>query len=79
MRRSVAGARNERSADGGPGVRAKEPSAITLPNGHMQVTYAGHALYGYTGDTSPGETSYIGINAFGGLWYGVNARGKAVK
>jgi predicted lipoprotein with Yx(FWY)xxD motif len=63
----------------GPGIRAKKLSTIMLPNGHMQVTYAGHALYGYTGDTSPGETSYIGINAFGGLWYGVNKKGKAVK
>ena len=63
----------------GPGIRAKKLGTIMLPNGHMQVTYAGHALYMYTGDTSPGQTSYIGVNAFGGFWYGVNAKGKAVK
>jgi predicted lipoprotein with Yx(FWY)xxD motif len=62
----------------GRGVNAKLLSTIRLPNGKHQVTYAGHPLYRYTGDSGPGATSYIGFSAFGGIWYGVNAAGHAV-
>jgi predicted lipoprotein with Yx(FWY)xxD motif len=62
----------------GPGVKAKKLGAIMLPNGAMQVTYARHPLYGYIGDTMPGQTSYIGVEAFGGFWYGLTAKGRAV-
>jgi predicted lipoprotein with Yx(FWY)xxD motif len=44
-----------------------------------QVTYAGHALYHYLGDSGPGQTGYVGQNQFGGFWYAVNASGGAVK
>lgn len=63
----------------GPGVRASLLSTIRLPGGAMQVTYAGHALYLYTGDRGPGETSYVGERAFGGRWYAIDASGRAVK
>jgi predicted lipoprotein with Yx(FWY)xxD motif len=59
----------------GPGVRSSLLSSIRLPNGARQVTYAGHALYTYAGDSSPGETSYVGVNAFGGDWDALNAAG----
>ena len=63
----------------GPGVHASLLSSITLPGGIKQVTYAGHALYIYSGDSGPGETSYIGTEVFGGFWYGIDASGHAVK
>jgi predicted lipoprotein with Yx(FWY)xxD motif len=63
----------------GKGVKANLLGTIKLKNGSRQVTYNGHALYEYTGDTGPAQTSYIGVNAFGGHWYGLNASGKAVK
>ena len=44
-----------------------------------QVTYAGHPLYTYSGDSGPGKTSYVGAKTFGGTWYAINAAGQAVK
>ena len=63
----------------GPGVRASLLSTITLPGGSKQVTYAGHALYLYSADSGPGETSYVGEKAFGGIWYAINSAGHTVK
>jgi predicted lipoprotein with Yx(FWY)xxD motif len=63
----------------GPGVRASLLSTITLRDGSKQVTYAGHALYLYSGDSGPGETSYVGVKAFGGSWYAIGSSGRAVK
>lgn len=63
----------------GPGVRASLLSTIKLPGGATQVTYAGHALYLYTGDSGPGQTSYVGEKAFGGRWYAIDAAGRAVR
>jgi predicted lipoprotein with Yx(FWY)xxD motif len=44
-----------------------------------QVTYAGHPLYHYIGDSAPGQTEYIGVNQAGGFWYALNAAGSVVK
>lgn len=63
----------------GPGVRSSLLSTIKLPGGASQVTYAGHALYLYSGDSGPGQTSYVGETAFGGRWYAINASGHTVK
>jgi predicted lipoprotein with Yx(FWY)xxD motif len=43
------------------------------------VTYYGHPLYYYGGDSKPGQASGEGIHSFGGSWYLVNANGRAVK
>jgi predicted lipoprotein with Yx(FWY)xxD motif len=63
----------------GPGVRASLLSTIKISGGANQVTYAGHALYLYSADSGPGETSYVGEKAFGGNWYAINAAGHTVK
>jgi predicted lipoprotein with Yx(FWY)xxD motif len=63
----------------GPGVRASLLSSIRIRGGKTQVTYAGHPLYLYTGDSRPGETSYVGENAFGGRWYALSASGGVVR
>jgi predicted lipoprotein with Yx(FWY)xxD motif len=63
----------------GPGVKASLLSTTRLPGGKTQVTYAGHPLYRYSGDSGPGETSYVGEKLFGGRWYAVNASGGTVK
>jgi predicted lipoprotein with Yx(FWY)xxD motif len=44
-----------------------------------QVTYHGHPLYHYSGDTRAGEASGEGLSAFGARWYVVSPHGKAVK
>ncbi|MDQ6835498.1 MAG: hypothetical protein M3016_04855 [Actinomycetota bacterium] len=62
----------------GHGVRSKLLSTIKL-GGARQVTYAGHPLYMYVGDSGPGDTSYVGASQFGGHWYAINAAGRVVK
>ena len=59
----------------GAGIKA---SLLSTTTGN-QVTYAGHPLYTYTGDSGPGKTSYVGVRAFGGTWYALNASGGTVK
>ncbi len=59
----------------GPGVKA---SLLSTTSGH-QVTYAGHPLYTYSGDSGAGETAYVGVKSFGGTWYAINASGGTVK
>jgi predicted lipoprotein with Yx(FWY)xxD motif len=48
-------------------------------HGATQVTYAGRPLYTYAGDSSPGETAYVGFSQFGGTWSAVTAHGRLVK
>jgi len=40
----------------------------TRKDGKTQVTYDGHPLYTYAGDTQPGQTAGNGINQDGGIW-----------
>ena len=44
-------------------------STITRSDGTVQVTYDGHPLYTYVGDTGPGTNKGNGLNLSGGLWY----------
>lgn len=59
----------------GPGVKASLLSTTSAG----QVTYAGHPLYTYRGDSGPGQTSYVGAKSFGGTWDAVNATGGSVR
>jgi predicted lipoprotein with Yx(FWY)xxD motif len=43
--------------------------AIVAVGGRLQVTYNGHPLYFYAGDTKPGDTTGQGLNQFGADWY----------
>lgn len=63
----------------GPGVRSSLLSTIGLSGGAKQITYAGHPLYLFSGDSKPGSTSYVGVQEFGGAWPALNASGGAVK
>ena len=63
----------------GPGVKSSLVGTITLKGGTKQLTYAGHPLYTYVADSSPGQTSYVNFLQFGGRWPAVNAAGGLVK
>jgi predicted lipoprotein with Yx(FWY)xxD motif len=63
----------------GPGVKRSLVGSITLPGGVRQVTYAGHPLYTYLGDSGPGDTSYVGQSQFGGKWYALSPSGHSVR
>lgn len=62
----------------GAGVNRRLLGTISIGHGRRQVTYAGHPLYTYSGDSGPGQTSYLGVSNFGGTWYGVSSSGRAV-
>jgi predicted lipoprotein with Yx(FWY)xxD motif len=62
----------------GAGLRASLLATTRRKNGTRQVTYAGHPLYRFKLDTKAGQTKGEGQDFFGGKWYGVNAKGKAV-
>jgi predicted lipoprotein with Yx(FWY)xxD motif len=44
---------------------------ITRTGGARQLTYNGHPLYTYIGDTAPGQASGNNLNLNGGLWHEV--------
>ena len=57
----------------GPGVTSSKLGTIRRTDGTLQVTYAGHPLYTYIGDTAPGQASGNDINLNGGFWYEIRA------
>jgi len=63
----------------GSGVKSSLLGTITIKGGAKQVTYAGHPLYTYSGDSGPGQTGYVNASAFGGHWPALNASGQEVK
>jgi predicted lipoprotein with Yx(FWY)xxD motif len=48
-------------------------------NGSRQVTYAGHPLYRYVGDTKPGQTTGEGSQDFGAGWDALTPAGKKIE
>jgi predicted lipoprotein with Yx(FWY)xxD motif len=62
----------------GSGANASMIGTTKRSDGKPQVTYNGHPLYTFTGDSSAGDTSGQGISAFGGLWYVVSPAGQQV-
>jgi len=59
----------------GPGVTLSKVATIARTDGTIQVTYAGHPLYTYIGDTAPGQANGNDINLNGGFWHEVPAAG----
>jgi predicted lipoprotein with Yx(FWY)xxD motif len=54
----------------------KSPYAtIKRSGGPAQLTFHGHPLYTFTGDTAPHQAHGNGVNAFGGLWHVAPASG----
>jgi predicted lipoprotein with Yx(FWY)xxD motif len=60
------------------GAQAALMGTTTSPTGVMQVTYEGHPLYYYVGDSSPGSTRGQSLNEFGALWYVLGPSGNAI-
>jgi predicted lipoprotein with Yx(FWY)xxD motif len=51
------------------GAKTADLGTITRPGGGKQVTYDGHALYYFAGDSGPGQTSGQGSDNFGAKWW----------
>jgi len=60
----------------GPGVKASLLGVTKRKNGQKQVTYKGHPLYTYVGDSKAGQVKGQGYQS---IWYVLNASGNAVK
>jgi predicted lipoprotein with Yx(FWY)xxD motif len=55
------------SAGAGSGLPGKT-GTIKRTDGSLQLTYNGHPLYTYVGDSAPGQASGNNLNLNGGLW-----------
>ena len=62
----------------GSGVNQALLGTIKRPDGTTQVTYNGHPLYYFAGDTGTGTAKGQGSKAFGAGWYVVNASGSKI-
>jgi predicted lipoprotein with Yx(FWY)xxD motif len=58
----------------GTGVTGKL-GTIRRSDGGKQVTYEGHPLYTYVGDSGPGQANGNNINLNGGLWREIVVKG----
>ena len=62
----------------GSGANPALVATTARADGNPQVTYNGHPLYLFDGDTSAGDTNGEGVNAFGGGWYALSSAGDQV-
>ena len=60
------------------GVNKSLIGTITRTDGSKQITYDGHPLYTFKGDSGPNLTNGQGIDHFGGYWYVIAVSGQPV-
>jgi predicted lipoprotein with Yx(FWY)xxD motif len=60
-------------------VKASLLGTTNRADGSREVTYAGHPLYTFAGDTQAGQTTGEGSNGFGAPWWVVTPAGKALQ
>ena len=60
-------------------VKASLLGTIKRADGSREVTYAGHPLYTFAGDTRAGQTTGQGSNGFGAPWWVVTPGGQALE
>jgi predicted lipoprotein with Yx(FWY)xxD motif len=63
---------------GSNGVKPSDLGTIARPGGGKQVTYNGHPLYFYAGDSGPGQTNGQGSDSFGARWWLVAPSGAKI-
>ncbi|MGW7410632.1 COG4315 family predicted lipoprotein [Streptomyces sp. NPDC054833] len=61
------------------GAKAALLGTTKRSDGSTEVTYNGHPLYYYAGDTKPGDTTGQELSQFGAKWYVLNASGNKVE
>ena len=60
------------------GAKAADLGTITRSDGTKQVTYLGHPLYFFAGDSGPGQTNGQGSDSFGAKWWLVAPAGTKI-
>ena len=63
----------------GAGVKASLLGTSKRSDGTQEVTYAGHPLYYFAGDTAAGQSTGQGSAAFGAPWWVVSPAGAAIQ
>lgn len=63
----------------GEGAMSSQLGTTKRKDGTLQVTYAGHPLYTFVEDQSPGEANGNGTELFGGKWSALDEAGSAVE
>lgn len=63
----------------GTGVSASKLGTAKRDDGSTGVTYNGHPLYTYAGDSAPGQTNGEGIDGFGAEWYVLSGAGNKIE
>jgi predicted lipoprotein with Yx(FWY)xxD motif len=71
--------RTEGQPVAGAGVSASELGTTKRHDGTTEVTYNGHPLYTFSGDSAPGQTAGQGSDGFGADWYVLSATGNAIE
>lgn len=66
------------AAASGSQLNSSKLSTRKLSDGKHQVTYYGHPLYLYKGDTKPGQTNGEGKYSGNGAWFAINKFGHGV-
>jgi len=61
------------------GVKASLLGTTRRADGRLQVTYNRHPLYTFVKDTKRGQTAGEEVDAFGGEWYALSAKGSKVE
>ncbi|HJQ83444.1 MAG TPA: hypothetical protein VKA21_05170 [Candidatus Binatia bacterium] len=61
------------------GLRQSLVGTTRRKNGTLQVTYAGHPLYRYVGDSGRGQTNGAGLTDYGGGWDPLSPAGKKIE
>jgi predicted lipoprotein with Yx(FWY)xxD motif len=62
----------------GAGLAASKLGTTKRSDGATELTYNGHPLYTYAGDTAAGQTSGQGLDDYGAEWYALSARGDKI-
>jgi predicted lipoprotein with Yx(FWY)xxD motif len=65
-------------ATAGIGLKQSLVATIERPDGATQVTYGGHPLYTWNGDTSAGEVTGQALDNEGGYWYVLSPSGQQI-
>jgi predicted lipoprotein with Yx(FWY)xxD motif len=60
------------------GAKAADLGTITRSDGTKQVTYLGHPLYFFAGDSGAGQTNGQGSDSFGAKWWLVTPAGAKI-
>ena len=63
----------------GAGVTGSKLGTTTRSDGTTEVTYNGHPLYTFAGDSAPGQTGGQGSVDFGAEWHALSAAGTPIE